>query len=292
MHSFRVLITIMICSIGAYVYAGEQEGAEGVASTEKVQSSNSAAPPLVSQARIWEKQKQYEYRAWLSRWIWRSTEGAVAVGAITAFALHMYKKTGAASSDSLQQSPDNYDVAEKRVRTGESFDASQDDTMSTVKYMLSWDFWKPTLGKVGKSLISQAQSATYGLVSMSPIWIYRGIVKPVYLTDISSFVSSYTTFHQLVMRLSVLAQNDFSKFQRNRKDLVAALVYDVESILAFLQAARGYLDPSLDQYIKWVYDDIMTQVQTFLQTAYVNEQEVVYSAIQRLQRVVQSEIAM
>lgn len=283
-------------------------------------------PWELSLDRIQAKQEQYRRWAAVSRWVWRSTEGVTAAGAIAALAVYCYNQQPSQSMDSNSTSNDSSTVSDSSQQTHDgdptvsnNSQQSHADTLANVQQKLNRtdkdiailkkrtgvsqqahafgkSGWLPKMRDLGQAALDSVRHNVYRAslfaAAVAPGYLYQKLVRPIYLTDITGFMQSYTKFHHVMMHMSCLAQNDFAAFQRQRYQLVGDMIYDIESILAFLASAQEYLSDDMYQRIGWIYDDIEKQMNTFLISVYADTQDVVTAAINQLQKQISAETTM
>lgn len=271
----------------------------------------------ISENRIKEKQEMFQHWMAVSRWTWRITQG-VTVATLASIAYMTYRNNSEAIPRNDAQEDDNQACTSEVSHMQGRIDNLQAQVQGLGRQLqelrkhtkmqnytashesnggwLSWSSWKPTLRTCGHVAIDTIRDGTYRAffagIAMAPVALYRNLVRPIYATDMSLFISSYTTLNQLLMRMSVIVQNQFAQFQNDREYLTNMLVADIESILAFLRCAQTYMSQDLYERIGWVHDDIRMQAEHFLNNVVSDDRGAVITAIQRLQTQIQTETSI
>jgi len=219
------------------------------------------------QQRINEKKERFYNKAEFSRWAWRSAEFLGAIGIYLAYQSWnntAYARQQQSIEDLKQEMRRRLDQLERNNNVNNTQAQTQ---QSPSMFSLEWLKLKGnTIGQYALNTSSQLfHMGVMTAAAQVPMAFYRKIVSPIYLTNISHFLQNYTQLNTICDTLQLFSKDNVHERMvlQYRHNVLPTLRDDIESICAFLYAARDYLtgseakiDREIDAFYKLISDHV------------------------------------
>jgi len=261
--------------------------------------------PHISYERIASKKTELHRRADTSRWAWRSCQAATAIAVIAVMSVYWAQHNVSDHDATMSYEQMQQRIQENTQKLQEMYGNYQDTrteqstTNDQVRVSLIrkiWNYttsvmtWKSLGYSVAWYLLTSARhmvaSQVVGYIHMfSPAYVYRSVMRPVYISNLSHHMQHNTRYHRTLERLSMLSKTNFDYFKQCRHELLTQMIDDLEQILACISCGYDYLeDDASASQIDRVYRDLCAAIDGFITTIASDSQQVVTASISQLHK--------